>query len=230
MKHKLFLLFLSVAILLGLSMTALASTLTLTFESGSGNYPPGGGPPTGAYHLMLSDGATSQAVNLICDDYAASVSWHETWQVTEHSINDLSGAKFGNNVQTYAEALWIADDMLTHPGMPGGQVSTDQYAIWKLFDTNLSLGYVQSIGVNGVQAELDSAMAWWTNICQPNETACLAGLADLIIYTPVPGTQVPERDGPPQEFIGTPEPASMFLLGSFLSLAGGLLSKKTRRA
>jgi len=235
MKHKLFLLFLSVTILLGLSMTASAGTYTLKLISYSSTP---GDPAVGAYKATLTYGTIKENVNIICDDYSDDVNIGETWQVKENNIDSLSNVlykpghffyKGDSQTQAYAEALWIADYMLTHPKLSASTIIADQWAIWALF-TPMTTGELNSEGATPVLA---GAQSWWTGTCDPNaaaEKACLAGLADLVIFTPVPGTQIPRGFGPPQEFIGTPEPASMLLLGSFLSLAGGLLSKKTRRS
>jgi len=238
MKHKLFLLFLSVAILLGLSMTASAGTykLTLTaFSSTPGN------SDVGPYKGTLTYGTITDKLNIDCDDYSDKVNVGETWAVTEHGFNNLTGVLYGpthsfyshdSQEQAYAEALWIADELLTHPKLPAIQVVDDQYALWTLFTPFTNSALVKA-GVNlpGYNAELAAAQGWWAG-CDASASAwksCMTEISDLIIYTPVPGSQ-PRGFGPPQEFIGTPEPASMLLLGSFLSLAGGLLSKKTRRA
>jgi hypothetical protein len=55
---------------------------------------------------------------------------------------------------------------------------------------------------------------------------CLAGLSDITIYVPI--GYKGER---PQEFLGltpTPEPLSVILMGTFLSLAGGVMGRKKR--
>jgi len=234
MRHRLFLMLLSMAILLGLSVTASAGEYTLKITALPTTK--AGNDYTGIFKGVLKYGSITENVSLICDDHGGDVYLYEpAWQVKENSINNLSGVEYGpgnhfykgdSQLQAYAEMLWIADSMLTHPKMPGSQVSIDQFAIWDLFIPTLA----PPKGVND-SAELALAQSWWTNTCMPNEASCLAGLSDLIIYTPVtPAGGWPPPYGRPQELVGTPEPASMLLLGSFLSLAGGLLSKKTRRA
>ncbi len=59
-------------------------------------------------------------------------------------------------------------------------------------------------------------------------------VADLYIYTPIAGTESDTGLGYPQEFMSegkgpfdvTPEPRSMALMGTFLTLAGLALGKK----
>jgi hypothetical protein len=97
--------------------------------------------------------------------------------------------------------------------------------IWKLLNNSVPVpGDISS----AVSSGLAAAGGWWTSTCDPSLSSCLAGLSDVAIYVP---TSWPPGDGRPQEFLGltpTPEPVSMILMGTFLSLAGGLMGKKKR--
>jgi len=235
MRRNLLLLFLSTAILLGLSMTAFAGSL-LTFTGVKGTND--GGVYTGIYYGTLSGGPQQ---NFMCDDYQDHITIPESWQVKTYSINNLSGVTFGNNpnpqydhlapgmsqLQAYAEALNIAKGLLNSPGTGDPQASVDSFMIWKLLNNSVPVpGDISS----AVSSGLAAAGGWWTSTCDTSLSSCLAGLSDVAIYVPVAGSQT-GSDGRPQEFLGltpTPEPVSMILMGTFLSLAGGLMGKKKR--
>ncbi|HMD84807.1 MAG TPA: hypothetical protein VKO18_08915 [Terriglobia bacterium] len=204
--------------------------------------------------------------NFMCDDYQDEIYIPENWKVNTYNIENLAGGAspfvtFGDNsdslydrlgvgtqLQAYAEALYIAQGLLNSPSTPDPQASVDSFAIWTLMNNTVPApGDISS----SVSSLLASTGTWWTNTCDPNQSAqstCLAGLSDVNIYVPVPGSQ--SVGNQPQEFLGldpggdeqyrpfkspdgpvgtvAPEPVSMVLMGTFLSLAGGLLSRKKR--
>ena len=230
MRRSLLLLFLSTAILLGLSMTAFAGSL-LTFTGVKGTND--GGVYTGIYYGTLNGGPQQ---NFMCDDYYDHITFGESWKVNTYNINNLSSVTFGTSgtvssgmsqLQAYAEALNIAKGLLNSPGTGDPQASVDSFMIWKLLNNSVPVpGDISS----AVSSGLAAAGGWWTSTCDTSLSSCLAGLSNIAIYVPVAGSQT-GNDGRPQEFLGltpTPEPVSMILMGTFLSLAGGLMGKKKR--
>jgi hypothetical protein len=213
-------------------MTAFAGSATLTFTGVAGTND--GGVYTGIYQGTLTGLSGTQ--NFMCDDYSDHISSGESWKVNTYNINDLSSVTFGTSgtvssgmpqLQAYAEALNIAKGLLNSPGTGDPQASIDSFMIWKLLNNSVAPpGDISS----AVSSGLANANSWWVNTCDPSLPSCLAGLSDVSIYVPVTGSQT-GSDGRPQEFLGltpTPEPVSMILMGTFLSLAGGLMGKKKR--
>ena len=235
MRRNLLLLFMSTAILLSLSMTAFAGSL-LTFTGVKGTND--GGVYTGIYYGTLNGGPQQ---NFMCDDYSDHIYSGESWTVNTFNIENLAGGAFGgvtfgtsgtvssgmSQLQAYAEALNIAKGLLNSPGTGDPQASVDSFMIWKLLNNSVPVpGDISS----AVSSGLATAGGWWTSTCDPSLSSCLAGLSNVAIYVPVAGSQT-GNDGRPQEFLGltpTPEPVSMILMGTFLSLAGGLMGKKKR--
>ncbi|MGA3168986.1 MAG: hypothetical protein ABSF14_23035 [Terriglobia bacterium] len=225
MRRSLFLLFLSTAILLGLSMTAFAGSLTLTFQNVAGTN--AGGVYTGIYYGTLNGGPQQ---NFMCDDYHDHIGFGESWDVKTYNINDLSGVTFGTSgnvssgmpqLQAYAEALYIAQGLFKAPLTGDPQASTDSFAIWTLLDSTVQA----PMDITGA---LSGAENWWETACNYGDPTCLSGLSNVTIYVPTSWTGADR----PQEFLGdptpTPEPLSVILMGSFLSLAGGVLGRKKR--
>jgi len=230
----------STTILLGLSTAAFADEL-LKFTNVSGTN--AGGVYTGIYYGTLNGGSQQ---NFMCDDYSDHINFGESWAVTPTTINNLSGVTFHSNfygglsqLQAYAEALHIAQGLLNDPTVGDPQASIDSFAIWSLLNNNVqtSGAVPASTGsdpnfASDVTSELASAGSWYATQCL-GSSSCLNSLSDVVIYVPdthFPGTWT---DGRPQEFLSlgstpTPEPVSMILMGTFLSLAGGMLGRKKR--
>jgi len=256
MRRKLCRTFLSAAIFFGLSMTGFAGSLTLTFTNVAGTN--AGGVYTGIYYgTLTSNGGTSGTMDFMCDDYQDEIKFGESWQVSTYNFGNImahpggfGGVTFGANpntsydqqhglsqVEAYALALHIAQSLLNNPTTPDPQASADSYAIWWLLDANMIANLSPNLG-QSIYGVLLGADVWWTNfwpICQSNPLymqACIQSLSDVTINVPVGWANMPSDR--PQEFLGTntmastPEPVSVILMGSFLSLAGGLMSRKKR--
>ena len=264
MRPKLRHLLLSVAIFLGLSMTAFASSLTLTLTAS-------GATSNGAVYFGTLSGKTDPAVEFICDNYLNPIKVGESWQVSAFNIQNLAseGAPTGkgklgrpgfyftatsghslenlysgmSELQEYAEAIWIAQSLFGNPKTPTLQATTDSFAIWTLLDHGVRSDWPLSITSGGkgsltIWGELANAAAWWNNTCSTDETACLKGLSNVAIYLQEPLNCGKNRPCvQPQEFFAytpthstVPEPVSLILMGSFLTLAGGLTTRRRRRS
>jgi len=230
MKKKLCLVLLGAAFL-GLSMTALANTVTLTYTGNNGTS--FGGHATGLYKGTLN----GTPIQFACDDVADSLQYKVPWTANVFTINnlvgtsDFAGVMFGpsnpqtkiyepTQLQTYAEAMWIADQMFTHPNY---NANVDSWAIWVLMAGGGKGNNLLSHGPAGTLAEIQAAETFWAGCAS---TDCVAQLAGIEILTPVGG--YPNGKIPQEVFYGTPEPVSMLLLGTFLTLGGGLLNRKKR--
>ena len=243
---------LSSAFFLSLSLTAFAGELNLQFTQAKGTN--ANGVYTGIYNGNLGYGTPSgqSTSKFMCDDYFDHISNGEVWQVQEFNypnlnspVHDFTSASnfYGgmSESKAYWEALWLADQVLDHPNIPDPLASIDSFAIWTLLNKNV-LSTLPNCNPNDphcvTKSEVEIAMgladaAWHLDGCKHNLEKCTDAVEGVHIYVPVGW---PRGDGRPQEFLSetcpppspTPEPMSMVLMGSFLSLAGGLMRRKKR--
>jgi hypothetical protein len=175
-------------------------------------------------------------------DYSTigSAGWASTVQFqTGETIKNTTGATLdgvANNhtltlteTQSYQTAAVLMAEMQTYlngnPASPGNTVTDFQYAVWYLFNQNLSLNGASLTLNNNQQTDLFNAAAIVTSSTQTNRQITAADSAKLVIYTYPAGTE--------QEFLGeltptgaAPEPASWALFGVLgLLLIPGVRSK-----
>ncbi len=199
--------------LLAAAATAAADPVTLTLNNGGSNVM--GGVYVGPYNFTETGNGAPVTLQLVCDDFQDNVFAGEQWSAVTSTFPSLSNVQFSGSSQGYLEIAWLVQQMSAHIGNAEivGQL---QWAIWDVFDPGISghdpygtiSSYDQSQISNWLQMALDAA----TN----NQ---VGGLSGLTIYTPVPGSQVPSTDGPPQEYfdpVPAPEPGSLMLIGSGL--------------
>ena len=174
------------------------------------------------YFSVTSNGHTSTNVPLICDDFSDEISVGESWTATEYSLSSIiSGANhglFGSGIQ-YEEAGYYLHEIQANTGN-STNVSELNWVIWELMDHSLSTNSTYLASAADLQGK---GLLLPTG---PNVSALLADLntvnySNYVVYVP---TQW--NGGRPQEFIGTPEPASLALLASGLI---GLAFKKRRK-
>jgi hypothetical protein len=238
MKRTFSLLFLGLAIMLGLSMAAFAQD-TIQYTGGYESVLDGYG--AGLYSGTLNGVATE----FICDDADHEIGNGSTWKVNAWTLSQVAmqnhGAFAGLNnglnkpweqdatygpagthggytvPEVYSAVAYLANQLLsgTIPASDTPDVNGIAYAIWEL------MGNPGAIGIT------DPGDPWIaTGLNHDNYTNNL-----IVFYSPDGNTitKGPFTGDTPQEFIGevaTPEPLSMALMGTFLSLAGLGFGKK----
>jgi hypothetical protein len=213
--------------ILSLSMAgaAKAGDVTVHFAGVTSSSQSDTGVYTGIYYGTL--GASSTTTNFICDDPLNEIKPGQSWQANSQSVSTVianNSGLFSTNPtgnqylissglsisQAYIEAAWLAAQLLTGQSHDYDGVSV---AIWEIMDHPGSHGVNISAALqNDVNNLLAQALAAYNNGWQPIGIAVLTPTAD-----PANGQEF---------FYLTAEPLSMILMGTFLSLAGGLLAKK----
>jgi len=227
------LLLLGLAVLFGLSMTAFADSTDILFTGVSG--PNAGGVYTGIYYGTLNNGMANAVPNspFICDDYPDEITEGDSWTATVSSLTNLGTTRFMptylndpslTQIQAYSEVAWLAENLLYGAGTNG---TTDNdpngisWAIWYILD-NPDMTRLDPGTLSEVNNYVTAANSWLDGLpaaCRANPIAC-GDVRNIYIYTPPTGVTS-------QEFLGpTPEPLSMILMGTFLSLAGLGVGKK----
>jgi len=267
MKRTFSLLFLTLAVMLGLSMAAFAQQ-TLYFNGNTTSSADSVG--TGIYEGTLANAPTT----FFCDDYPDHIVSGESWTVSTFNLEDLgngvapicspdntspcnpsntyapTGVRFPlpasghyeggetSALQAYSEVAWLAQNMFTNNTDPNGTGiygstgtagSTISWAIWTILDSPPAASDLEP----GVGTLVTDAENWWASLasipnCQANPVAC-GKVPNINIYTPWGNSESDTGEGYAQEFIGpltTPEPLSMALMGTFLTLAGFALGRK----
>jgi hypothetical protein len=231
MKRKLSLLLLSLAVVLAFSMAASASDVTITYNHTQSSYNDEG---TGIYYGTLNTGSGAVATNFTCDDYPDHIVSGESWTATVENLSNLSGVLYSNpngqsTAAAYFEVAWLAENLFSGANTDGSGVTNPNvlsWAIWTILDS--PAGPAPS----GTAAAVTDAENWYNN-CLAHWSTAACTLENINIYTPVAGSESPAI-GYPQEFLAegngpitvTPEPLSMALMGTFLTLAGLRLGKK----
>lgn len=170
----------------------------------------GGGVYTYPYNFSINGGASTP---LVCDTFDNEVAIGETWKATVSGLLSGNGL-FGVNTNDYKAAGLIFQGIIAGNIDP----TIGNWAIWGLFSSNAQSNsfFNNSAVLNVYNNALANA---------PNSADSL--FSNLVLYTPVAGTQ--SWGGTPQEYIGisAPEPGELALLATGLLL--GLLVFTTRK-
>jgi len=221
---RLSLLLAGLVVMLGLSMTAFAQD-TIKFNMLVG----GDGSPTGLYQGTLNGVLT----NFICADDTHEIQSGESWQATEYSLGTLlsSGAYayvgynsyYGSATAIWTDEAYLEYAIITGYSLTGAQQAAINNAIWDL----TTPGGTELIGSTS-----DSTNPlYWINQAAANAASWASANPNGVnFFVPIIGTETGAPAGypNPQLFsdVNTPEPVSMALMGTFLTLAGLGLNKK----
>lgn len=181
--------------------------------------------------------STGQVSNIqvFCDDYYASVSLNQSWNVLTTNFDDLAAnitsTRWGNPslagyvgsaaqaLNRYRQAAWLAEKLLAETNKTvQGQIS---FALWGLF-TPSALNNLSSTNKTAAQSWISAA-----NTASASFTA--EQFSKFVLYTPTPLVV----GSSPQEFIAirTPEPGAMTIwLLNGVALAGAVLVLRKRVA
>ena len=198
-----------ITILLAFAGSAFADTVNMTFLGPAGNN--SGGVYTYPYEFSVNGGAP---VALICDAFDNEVVSGETWQATVTSL--ISGSQAGGGGLFAGQTLNYKAAGLIFQGIVNGTIDANvgNWAIWGLFSADAaSNAYYQSTGAGAL-----AGLYQWMAVFTPD-----SALANLVLYTPVAGTQS-WSGSIPQEYIGlvsVPEPAEIALM--LMMAIGGML-------
>lgn len=194
------------------------NTLTLT---NPGTNVMGGvyvGPYT--FTATTAGGQQSQAL-LVCDDFKDDVYVGESWQAVTSTIPSLTNAQF-SGLSQYEQVAYLTQELFANSNNPQAQADI-QWAIWDIFDPGISSN--DPYGTISAQDQLN--IAGWLAAAQAN--AGSGDYADVLLFTPLAGTQPPQY-GPPQEYVTvTPEPGTLALFGIGL-VAFGIIAKRRMNA
>ena len=188
------------------SVALFGTTVTMSF--GSNSFPTGSIGP-----YIATVGGTTDFV--YCDDDTHEVYPNETWTATATTLGQL--VALGNaNIASGSSVLW--------KGTPSALARYEQAAwlVYQFPSTSADASGIQNaiwdlfLQKSGTGSATDpKSDSYWLLQAGANYTKLTAAeIADTVILTPVAGSQMPQADGTPQEFITTtPEPATYALIG-----------------
>lgn len=213
--------------LLGFTINAQANTVQMKLVNVGPGYNDGSDY---VYPYNFSINGSSTLTSLLCDDYLDNINLGETWTANTYSISDILGGKgqmnpsggivaAGQRVEAYEDAAWLYQQLVAN--VTETNAVNINHTIWALFE---STPFNSNAKVTSWFAAANQATSNLTNA----QAAALFN--NVVFYTPVNGSEVPNSDGRPQEFIGTavtaPEPPSAMLLGTGLLGLGAVLRRK----
>jgi hypothetical protein len=209
------------ALLLFFAPAALADgTTSLTLTNPGSNVM--GGVYVGAYTFTANTGGQQSQLQLVCDDFKDDVYTGESWKALTSTIPTLTNVQFSGLTQ-YEQVAYLVQKLFANSG--NAQTVADiQWAIWDIFDPGVS----SNDPYGTISAQDQSNIAGWLSAAQMNSAN--GDYSNVLIYTPIAGTQS-NQYGPPQEyFTVTPEPGTLALFGIGLATLGVLARRKSNAA
>ena len=228
------------AVILGmvlLSVAAGASTVQITFNSGSTPSPSGGSWQVYPYGVTASGVNTS----MLCDDAGNALHATDSWTANVYNLGTaltngttLMFGSLGTTAvaQLYREAGWLYLQLGTNP--TSALATAINYAIWGLF-ANYN-GTYSSWASGDKTIYTNGTTQSWVTAAAGHKNDTNSSFNNVYIYTPGSNTITSGVAGDigktPQELIGgpVPDPASLALRGSGLAALGGYFRRKNRLA
>ena len=204
-----------VGLLLG-SIAVRANSVPMLLDNAGSNVM--GGVYVGPYNFTVG----GQSMQLVCDDFLSTVINGESWNAVTSTYPSLSNVKFSGLVQ-YEEIGYLVQQMWANIGNPTvvGYIS---WAIWDVFSPGVSSSDPYGTLTSAQQTQING----WLDRAVNNYST--GNYSNLIVYTPIAGSQLPSNMGSPQEYIGivpAPEPSTVLLLT--LGIAGLLILSRFKK-
>lgn len=208
-------------LMLGLSSVASADSLQLV---NGGSYVMGG-VYVGPYNFTGNINGQTVNLQLVCDDFLSDVVPGESWQVHTSGLPSpyASLGSPAGSISQYQEVAYLAEMIfaLNPKGSGNGQgygqtLGELQWAIWNIFDPGVGLSASNPDPYGSLTALQIMTIEKYINMAQTNSGLPGNNYSNLMVYTPMSGTQQnPSSIGLPQEYLGTvPEPGQVLLLGT----------------
>ncbi len=159
------------------------------------------GTPSFPYYLSVNGGPLQE---MMCAGFNEHISGGETWKATVASVGSLDPV---SNLVDYQAAYLFRLSVVDN-----GADSDINAAVWWLYE--------------GVPT-LDTGAQNYVTLAQ-SQTYHSGEFADIYLYTAIPGTESGGL-GTAQNFFATPEPGSLFLLGSGVLALSGIIRRKFNR-
>jgi hypothetical protein len=184
---------------------------------------------------VVNSGGTQDNVFLSCINFNREITFGETWEVDPLSLSTVNqaGTYDGESGASLLEDAWLFNQY----GTAAGTDSEINFAIWSIMDPgDINASNSSYNGANAFDATAQALVADAVVAVTGSTPLSASYFADDLAYLPDPNGSSAWTDGQPQIFLAdppaaTPEPGSLFLLGTgFAVLAIGIAATSRRRA
>jgi hypothetical protein len=210
---------------------ALADTLTLTGVGGAS----AAGEYVYPYEFTVANSSgTQENVFLSCINFNREITFGETWEVDPLSLTAVNPAGTYDNESGAAllEDGWLFNQY----GTAAGTDSEINFAIWSIMDPgDINASNPSYNGANAFDATAQALAALAISSVTGSNPLPSSYFASDLAYLPDPGGSGSWTDGEPQIFLAdpppadTPEPGSLFLLGTGLCVLAVAIAATSRR-